>query len=291
MRIKTTVLNSICRFAAVMIVLCILPSGAFASENKPVFAPGENITKENFATIQKEILNSINEQISNLKSFYSNVSEASNATELQKVLANPRCADMPHGMNMRSGKMPGLFDISKIENVTDDNYTDVQTEMVNNIGNMTEILKSQLNNTTDENMTTMLNEKITNLENFSSKISSASSAEELKNVVFTQMQTQATDSIEMKIEHLEKMETKTESTTNENMSENLSSRITELKNLLEDVKGANSLEDLKEVMFSAHGIHFMGFGMGDGDMMYHGGNCPMGPGSMPKNKAENCTDA
>jgi hypothetical protein len=291
MRIKTTVLNSICRFAAVMVVLCILPTGAFASENKPVFAPGENITKENFATIQKEMLNSINEQITDLKGFYSNVSEASNASELQKVLANQRCSDMPHGMNMGSGKMSGLFDISKVENVTDDNYTDVQEEIVSNIGNMTEMLNGQLNNTTDENMTTMLNEKITNLENFSSKISSASSAEELKNVVFTQMQTQATDSIEMEIEHIEKMENETESTTNENMSENLSSRITELKNILEDVKGADSLADLNKIMSSSHIMFGMGPGMGDGDMMHHGGNCPMGPGSMPKNNAENSTEA
>jgi hypothetical protein len=239
------------------------------------------------------MLNSINEQITNFKGFYSNVSEASSASELQKVLTNQRCAGMPHEMNMGSGKMPGLFDISKVENVTDDNYTDVQEEMVSNIGNMTEMLNNQLNNTTDENMTTMLNEKITNLENFSSKISSASSAEELKNVVFTQMQTQATDSIEMEIEHLEKMETETENNTNENMSENLSSRLTELKNLLEDVKGADSLEDLKEVMSSSHIMFGMEPGMGDGDMMHHGdgGNCSMGPGSMPKNNTENSTEA
>lgn len=291
MRIKTTVLNSICRFAAVMVVLCILPTGAFASENKPVFAPRQNITTENFATIQKEMLNSINEQITNLQGYYSNVSAASSASELQKVLANQRCADIPDKMNMGSGKMPGLFDISKVENVTDDNYTDVQEEMVSNIGNMTERLNSQLDNTTDENMTTMLNERITNLENFSSKISSASSAEELKNVVFTQMQTQATDSLEMEIEHLENMETDTENTTNENMSENLSIRLTELKNLLEDVKGADSLEDLQEVMSSSHIMFGMEPGMGDGDMMHDGGNCSMGPGSMPKNNTENRTEA
>ena len=294
MKIKTKVLNSICRFAAVMVVLCILPSGALASENKPAFTPGENITEKNFANIQAEMLDSISEQISNLQSFYNNVSKASNASELQDVLSSQRCAGMPHGMNMGPGGlnhgpygMLGLFEISQVENVTDDNYTDVQAEMVSSLGNMTEMLNSQLDNTTDENMTKMLNEQVTDLENLSSKISSASSASELQNVVFTYMQTQATDSIEMEIGHLENMANETENTTDENMSENLSSRITGLNGLTEDIKGANSLADLKEIMSSSQAIP----GMGVGDQMQHGGNCLMGPGRIPKNNVENNTEA
>ncbi|MDD2637084.1 MAG: hypothetical protein PHW82_16455, partial [Bacteroidales bacterium] len=77
MKVKTKVLNSIYRFTAVMIVLCILPVGAFASENKSAFTPGENITDENFTVVQAEMLDSISEQISELQSFYTNVSEAS----------------------------------------------------------------------------------------------------------------------------------------------------------------------------------------------------------------------
>ena len=96
MKVKTKVLNSIYRFASVMIVLCILPLGAFASENKPAFTPGDNITDENFTDVQAEMLDSISEQISELQSFYTNVSEASSASDLQEVLSSQKCAGIPH---------------------------------------------------------------------------------------------------------------------------------------------------------------------------------------------------
>jgi uncharacterized membrane protein YgaE (UPF0421/DUF939 family) len=166
----------------------------------------------------------------------------------------------PGGMNHGSCGMPGLFDFTQVENAIDDNYTDVQAEMVSFLGNMTETLNGQLDNTTDENMTEMLNEQITDLESLSSEISSASSAEELQNVVFTYLQTQATDSLEMKIEHLEEMASESENTTDENMSEDLSSRITELNSLIEDINGAESLEDLMEIMSSSQGVPGMGVG-------------------------------
>jgi hypothetical protein len=285
-KIKTKGLNSVYRFAAVMVVLCILPSGAFASENKTAFTPGENVTNENFADIQAQTLDSVNEQITELQSFYTNVSKASSASDLQKVLSNQRCAGMPHGMNMGPGEkghgfcgVPGLFDVSQLENVTDDNYTDVQAKMVSSLGNMTEMLNSQVDNTTDENRTKMLNEQITDLENLSSKISAASSAEELQNVVFSYLQTQTTDSLKLEIEHLEKIESETKNTTDKNMSETLSSRITELNGLIEDINGAKSLENLKEIMFSS--------GMpGMGGPMHHGDNCPMGSGELPENSTE-----
>lgn len=294
MKIKTKTLNSICRFSAVMLVLCILPSGAFASENKPAFTPAENITNENFADVQSEMLESINDQIAELQSFYTNVSEASNASELQEVLSSnmpahgrgPEEMNMgPGGMNQGPCGMPGLFGFAQVEDVTDDNYTDVQSEMVDALGNMTEMLNSQLENSTDDNMTEMLNEQVTELENLSSEISAASSAEELQNVVFTYVQTQAVDSLEMEVEHLEEMAADSENTTDENMSEDLSSRITELNALIEEINGAESLEDLMEIMSFSQG-------MGVGGPMQHGGcGCPMGPGKMPENGVGNSTEA
>jgi hypothetical protein len=294
MKIKTKTLNSICRFSAVMLVLCILPSGAFASENKSAFTPAENITDENFADVQSEMLESINDQIAELQSFYTNVSEASNASELQEVLSSNKPAHGcgPEGMNTGPGGMnrgpcgmPGLFGFAQVEDVTDDNYTDVQAEMVDALGNMTEMLNSQLDNSTDDNMTEMLNEQITELEALSSEISAASSADELQDVVFTYVQTQAVESIEMEVEHLEEMASDSENTTNENMSEDLSSRITELNAVIEEINGAESLEDLMEIMASSQG-------MGVGGPMQHGGcGCPMGPGKMPENSADNSTEA
>jgi hypothetical protein len=289
---KTKVLNSIFRFAAVMIVMCILPSGVFASENKPVFIPADNITEENFADVQAEMLDSISEQITELQSFYSGVSNASNASDLQKVLSSQRC--VPHGTDMGPGKMnngpcamPGLFDFTMVENVTDDNYTEVQAKMVSSIGNLTETLNGQLESTTDENMSQGLSEQVSDLENLSSKISSASSAEELQNVVFTYLQTQATDSIKTEIEHLEAIASENKNATDGNTSENLNSRITELNGLMEDISGAESLEDLEEIMSSSHGK----CGMGAIGPMQPRGDFPMNHGRMAENHATNSTEA
>lgn len=227
MKIKTKVFNYIYRIAAVLMVFCILPSGAFASENKPAFNPAENITEDNFADVQAEMLDSLSEQIAELQSFYTNVSEASDASGLQEVLSSqkPKNGGGPDGMNMGSGGMnpgacgmPGLFGFAQVESVTDDNYTDVQAEMVDLLGNMTEMLNGQLDNATDENMTEMLNEQITELETLSTEISAASSAEDLHDVVFTYMQTQAVDSLEMEIEHLQEMASNSENTTDDNMT-------------------------------------------------------------------------
>jgi len=294
MKLKTTVFNSIYRVAAVLMVLCILPSGAFASENSPAFAPVENITEENYADVQAEVLDSLSEQIAELQSFYSNVSEASDASELQEVLSSrmPENGGRHDGMKMGPGGMnqgpcgmPGLFGFAQVESVTDDNYTEVQAAMVDFLGNMTDMLNSQLDNTTDGNMTEMLNEQITGLETLSSEISAASSAAELQDVVFTYVQTQAVDSLEMEIEHLEEMENNSE-TTDDNMSENISSRITELTALIEDINGAESLEDLMEVMSSSRGMP----GMGVGGPQHGGCDCPMPPFEAQDSGTDDSTD-
>ncbi len=295
---NTKLFNSISRVAAVLMVLCIIPSGAFASENKPAFAPAENITDENYADVQADLLDSLSEQIAELQSFYTNVSKASDASELHEVLASQKPANgngpdemnmgpgrmnqEPCGMNQGPGGMPGLFGLTQVESVTDENYSDVQASMVDFLGNMTEMLDGQLDNTTDENMTEMLNEQITELETLSTDISAASSSEELQNVVFTYMQTQAVDSLNMEIEHLEARVSESENTTDDNMTENLSSRITELTSLIDDINGAESLEDLVRSMSSSQRMP----GMRVGGPMQHGDcGCP-----MPPAEADNSTD-
>ncbi len=237
---------------------------------------------------------SITEQITELQSFYTNVSEATNASGLQEVLISqtPAHGCGPDGMKgpegMRQGPcgMPGLFNLDQVANATDDNYTDVQTELVDSIGNMTEMLNEQLENTTDENMTEMLNEQITELESLSTSVSEASSATELQEAVLTYMQTQAVDSIEKEIEHIEAKVSESENATddiNENVTE-LNDKTTELTSLIEDINAAESLEDLKEIMFSSEGIP------GPGPM--HGGcDCPMAPGKMPENNTDSITEA
>lgn len=307
----TKSLKSISRFATVLMVLCILPSGAYAAENSQKFIPAQNITDENFTDVQADILDSISEQIANLQSFYTNVSETSNASELQKVLLNQAPAkgcgpDGKHrgleGMNQGSCGMPGLFNLDQVANVTDDNYTDVQTDIVSSIGNMTEMLNNQLENNTDENRTEMINEQITDLEALSTNVSAASSATELQEVVLTHMKTQAVDSIEKEIEHIQAKVSESENITDdsgENVTE-LNDKITELTTLMDNINATESLEDLKEIMSSSQGMPGMGHGMDHGmdhgmcpdqNPMQHGGNFPMCPGRIPENSTNNSTEA
>jgi len=298
--------KSISRFATVLMVLCILPSGAFAAENSSKFVPAQNITEGNFTDIRASILDSINEQIAALQNFYANVSETSNASELQTVLLNHAPVDGcgpdwkhrgPEGMNQGPCRMPGLFNLDQVENVTDDNYTDVQTEIVDSIGNRTEMLNKQLENATDENRTEMLNEQITELEDLSTNVSAASSAAELQEVVLTHMKTQAVDSIEIEIEHIQAKVSESENITddsNENVTE-LNDKITELSTLMDNINAAESLEDLKEIMSSSQGMSGMGPEMGHGmcpgqNPMQNGGNFSMGPGRMPLNSTDNSTE-
>lgn len=293
MKIKTKALNLIYRFAAIMMVLCIIPSGAFASENKPAFTPAESITDENYADVQAEMLDLISEQIAELQSFYTNVSEASDESELQEVLSSHMPANGcgtdgnlgPGGMSRGFGGMPGLFGFVQVETMTDDNYTDVQAEMVDFLANMTEMLETEQTNLTEageENRAEELGERIADLKTLSGEISAASSAAELQDVVFTYIQTQAVDSLEMKIEHFEEMASDSNNMTDENMSEEISSRVTELTTLIEEIKGAESLEDLMEVMSSSQGMP----GMGVGGPMQHGGCCPIPPFEAQDNSTD-----
>jgi hypothetical protein len=273
MRIK--VLTSIMRIVGVLMIVSIIPSCAFASENNSPnqmsdlrIEPISNVTEENFASVHTSILDSISKQITELQSFYTSVSEASNATELKEVLSSHRPSNEcmgPGGMDMGSGHMPmgpiemNGFNLDAVANVTDDNFTDVQKEIIDSLGNTTGMLNDQLNNTKvsqDSNRTEEINERITEIQNLSTKVSEASTAAELKEVVFTYMQTQAVDSIDKEIGHLQTKVSESENTGG-NTTE-LSSRITELTTLKEKISGAESLEDLKTIMSSSHGIPGMG---------------------------------
>ena len=265
-------LSSISRVAAVLIVLCIVPSCALASENKPVFCPGGNVTAENFTDVKSNMLDSISKQITELQELYTNISEATNATELQEVLANNRpkneCmgpAGMnkePAGMNKGPAGMNG-FNLNAVANVTDDNLTDVRTEIVDSLGNMTDMLNDQLNDTRvsqDSNRTEEINESITELQNLSTEVSEASTAAELKEVILTFMQTQIVESIDKEIEHLQAQINDSKNTSG-NTTE-LNSRITELTTLIEKINAADSLSSLKEILSSSPRIPGIGGPLG-----------------------------
>lgn len=324
---KKQAVKSAASFAVALMVLSIIPSGALASGNGTStnqtnltndcgfgmmmpgdmrhggaghdgmhcsgFGPAENLTDENFTEIQAEMLDSITDRITELQNMYTNVSEASTAEELNQVLLAERQANAeragPCEMNGLPGEMcePCLF---KVENVTSENFTDVQAEIVDSTGNMTDMLNEQLKNTNDENMTAMLNERITELEDLSTNVSEASSAAELQKVVLTYMKTQAVDSIEKEIEHIEARVSESENSTDDidgNVTE-LKDRITELTSLIEDINASESFDDLRETMSSEMRSEKGSMQEGRGPMQHQGGcgKMPECPGFQQKNNTE-----
>jgi hypothetical protein len=215
-------LSSISLIATVLMVLSIVPSCAFASENgsQPNLTNQAydlksgstlglfgNITEENFTDVKAFILKLISKRIAELQNLYNDVSKASNVSDLKGVLSNHRSANgcmRPCHIHMEPFRM-NRFNLDLVENVTDENFTAVQTEILGSLQNMTSMLKDQQNHTEvgKDNRTEELNKRITEFQNLSTGVSKASTAAELKEAVFTFMQTQAVDLIEKKIEHLQ----------------------------------------------------------------------------------------
>ncbi|AKB74749.1 hypothetical protein MSLAZ_1488 [Methanosarcina lacustris Z-7289] len=318
---KKQTIKSIASFAVVLMVLSIIPYGAFALENGTntnqknatnengfgkmmpggmrhggagpdemrgmVLGPAENITEENFADVQAEMLNSITEKIAELQNRYSNVSEAATAEELQAVLLAERQANAekagPGEKNGFPGEMcgQGLFEAG---NVTEDNFTDAQTGMLNSLQNMTEKLEevqTKLTEAGDEDKAKELDEKIGELQNIYAEVSGASTAAELNDIIFNHLQTQAVDSLEKEIESINARITEGGNKTDEQLKD----RVTEITALITDVKGAGSLDELREIMSSE-----MNNGKGP---MHNGGhiNMPGRLGSMQDNGTNNSTEA
>lgn len=278
-------LSSISLILAVLMVLSIVPSYAFASENGSqtnstnqtydlksgsTFGYFGNITEENFIDVKAFILESISKRIAELQNLYTDVGKASNVSDLKGILSNYRSANgcMRPGHIHKEPFGTNGFNLELVENVTDENFTAVQTEILSSLQNTTGMLKDQQSHMKvgKDNRTEELNQRITELQNLSTGVSKASTAAELKEVVFTFMQTQAVDVIEKKIEHLQAKMSESKNTSEEITSnEHLNSRITELTALKEKINGAKSLEDLKRIIFSSHRI----LGIRE-DRMHHG---------------------
>ncbi|MGB9929344.1 MAG: hypothetical protein ACPK85_13235 [Methanosarcina sp.] len=167
------------------------------------------------------------------------------------------------------GSVKNGSNLDSINSVTDENFTDVKTQIVGSLSDKTNMLKTELNDTRvsqDSNRTVEINARITEIQNLSAEINEASNASELKEIVFTFMQIQTVDSLEKEIERLQTTIGENENTS-ANMTE-LSNRITELTTLKEKISDASSLDDLKTIISSSQ-ISSRGIpGMKD-DMMKH----------------------
>ncbi|TFH03408.1 MAG: hypothetical protein E4H06_04510, partial [Methanosarcina sp.] len=141
---------------------------------------------------------------------------------------------------------PGLFEVG---NVTEENFTDVQTEMLDSLQNMTEKLEemqTRLSEAGEDDRAEELEEKIAELQNLYADVSEASTAAELKEIIFAHLQTQAVDSLEKEIKFLNARIAEDGNTNDEQLED----RITELTALIADVEGAESLDELREIMSS-----------------------------------------
>jgi hypothetical protein len=250
------------------IVLGIVPSFAFASENNHTEnVTYGNVTSENFTVMKAMELDLLSKQISMLQSIYANVSNASNASELQQamythmMMLSPNTQMCVNRMNIGAG-----FNLATVANVTDANFTDVQAGLLGSIQNMTAALRNQQNRSeanNNSNMTAQLGDRIANLQNLSDQVNSTTNATELQGVVLTFAQTQLTNSIGMKITTLQQIENNMSANdTNTTMLDNKIANLTALEG---NINNTTSIGGLMALMSSFHPM----LGIGDHPMMHH----------------------
>ncbi len=271
MIVKT--LKLISRFAMVLMILSIVPTGAFASENATlenstdlIYGPGScpscpagNISEENYTEVQADMLDSISKRITELQNLYIEISKVSNASDFQTVLSRKRQANESmenDGRNVEPDEMQTETDEGHefchilLENITDENFTDVQAVILDSLQNMTEraeAAQTRFTEAGDSSKAEEINEKITEIQDLYTEVSEASTAAELKEVLLTHEQAKAIDSVEEKIELLKARVNESENASDEQ----LNSSITELTALMEDIKGAESFDELKKIMHSS----------------------------------------
>jgi hypothetical protein len=250
------------------IVLGIAPSFAFALENNHMEnGMYGNVTSGNFTVMKAMELDSLSKQISILQGIYANVSNASNASELQQAMLTHMMMLSPYPqmcvnrMNIGAG-----FNLATVANVTDANFTDVQAGLLGSIQNVTAILKNQQNLSeanNNSNMTTKIGDRIANLQSLSNQVNSTTNAIELQGVVLTYAQTQLTNSIDMKITKLQQIENNMNA--NDTNMAMLDYKIANLTALRGNINNTTSIGGLKEIMSSFHPM----LGMEDRPMMHH----------------------
>jgi hypothetical protein len=255
-------------FLMMFIVLGIAPSFAFALENSHMEnGMYGNVTAGNFTVIKAMELDSLSKQISMLQGIYSNVSNASNASELQQAMCTHMMMLSPNTQMCVNWMKNGAgINLATVANVTDANFTDVQARLLGSIQNMTATLQNQQNFSeanNNSNITAKIGDRIANLQNLSDQVNSTTNATELKDVVLTFAQTQLTNSIGMKITKLRQIENNMNA--NETNMAMLDYKIANLTTLEGNINNTTSIGGLMTTMSSFHQM----LGMGDRPMMHH----------------------
>jgi hypothetical protein len=236
-------------FLMILMVISIIPSLAFAAEdNYRGFAFG------NFSEAQTSLLNAINNEIARLQGTAANVTAATNMSELQTTMCKDRMLTKPHGMNrydngfsLTIGKG---FRFNTIENVNDTTFSNVQTNMVSSLQNMTMIFQNQENVSLANNETakaTQIANKITMVQGLINNISQATNATGIQSVVLTFMQGQISDSVNKQIAQLQSREA---NVTDINVTASINTRITNLQTFETNINNVTSFSAFQKVFSS-----------------------------------------
>jgi hypothetical protein len=233
LRMERRVLKFASYFISLIIILCIIPSGAFASRDEPQInstvqinshsyswksGSGEDITEGNFNKTQINMLASINKQITQLQSLYMDIGKASNGSEVKKLLSSYKTAKFdqnyteiyigPVNIIISSGKEPGKMQtfIFRPENLTEENFKETRDKMLISIENIIQALEKQkadLKASGQESLAEELNTQIIKLQALHTNISKTSDASELKKVLSNYVQFQAAEDVEKEMKSFE----------------------------------------------------------------------------------------
>ncbi|MDD3042872.1 MAG: hypothetical protein PHV51_03160 [Methanosarcinaceae archaeon] len=222
---KTKSLKAFGGFALVLMVLSIIPSGAFAAEE-------------------------------------TTVAEDSDIARNGKMVGNMRAAkgmDGMQGMQKMSGntQMPAGMGLVLLEDLNEENFTDVQAIILEQLDNRIDRLnemKARCLENDNEDMAKELDAKLVLLESFYKEVEGATSAEALEKIIFDHVKENKLESLEEQIEKLEKMKTELKGSEDEDratkLEEQLGEQISKLQARYEAISGAEDLDALKEVKFS-----------------------------------------
>jgi hypothetical protein len=236
---NTKSIKSIACFAVILMTLSIIPSGAFAADNR---------------TVTNDAAGNGTREMKCPKMMGGEIGPGENGT---------------HGMpGMGPGGFDGdcMIDLATLEDADEDNFSEIQAEILEQLSNQIErmsnlpempempenITNEDVDNEALEAMAEARSEaqaeKLDELNSLYDEIENAGSLDELKVIILSQETEKMSDSIDRQIEKLENMMENLDSNQNENVTEELlEETIGDLQDLQEQLSSVESSEDLKEI--------------------------------------------
>jgi hypothetical protein len=246
----------------IILIATIMPAVVLASSDNSRDNNKSDLFAGNFTDVKAKVLDMINKQIATLQGTSTNVTAATNMTELRKAMKGDRgnhgmkkmcnteetcnteeiCnTDRPHDVVIGSG-----FNIETIINANDTTFSTVKTNLVETLQNITTILDNQKTTAAENNNTakvTQITEMLDATQELSTKVNDSTTTADLQDAVLIFLKSQIDNSIDNRIVIIQDMENNTTANTTK-----LDDQIANLNAIKTSIDNATTLSDLKIIM-------------------------------------------